>query len=80
MERRTLANRVGLVQTVVALVALAPVALVTTLTVTAVLTRKKDEAPEQVSTPVAGVVQGASRSNATQAGRSVVTGSRHYLP
>jgi signal transduction histidine kinase len=57
LKRRTLVDRVGLIQTVVALVALAMVALVTSVTVTAVLTRKTDDALEQVSARVAGVVQ-----------------------
>jgi signal transduction histidine kinase len=57
LKRRTLADRVGRVQTLVALVALALVALVTSLTVTAVLTRKTDEALEQVSARVTGVLE-----------------------
>lgn len=57
MKRRTLVDRVSLVQTLAVLVALALVALVTSLTVTAVLTRKTDEGLEQVAARVAGVVQ-----------------------
>lgn len=59
MRRRTLVARVGLVQTVVALVALALVALVTSITGAALLTRKTDEAIDQVSKRVAGVLQEA---------------------
>jgi hypothetical protein len=61
LKRRTLVERVGIVQMAVALVALTLVALLTSLTVTTVLTRKTDEALEQVAARVTGVLEGLAR-------------------